>query len=173
MGYYGGLGARKIVSITPSATLPQVQPACITDSTVGLIDCGNWAVSASWAVPANATSGVYFAHLIRSDTGADSHIIFIVRDDSSHSAILYQTADETWQAYNYYGAGSLYGPASPTWDLTNRSYKVSYNRPFYTRNFGPESDTFVFGAEFAMIQWLEQNGYDVTYSTGVDAERNG
>ena len=28
---------------------------------LGLIDCGNWAVSASWAVPANATSGIYFA----------------------------------------------------------------------------------------------------------------
>jgi Domain of unknown function (DUF4082)/Bacterial Ig domain/Carboxypeptidase regulatory-like domain len=173
MGYYGGLGARKIASVTPSVTLPQAQPACITDTTVGLIDCGNWAVSATWAVPANATSGVYFAHLTRSDTGNDSHIVFIVRDDSSHSGILFQTADQTWQAYNYYGAGSLYGPASPTFDLTSRSYKVSYNRPFFTRNFGIESDTFVFGAEFAMIQWLEQNGYDVTYFTGVDAARNG
>ncbi len=133
-----------------------------SDSTVlfdglklGLIDCGNWAVSASWQVPANATSGIYFAHLMRTDTGGDSHIIFIVRNDSSHSAILYQTSDETWQAYNYYGGGSLYGPASPTFDITARSNKVSYNRPFYTRSFGLESDTFLFGAEFAMVQWLE------------------
>ncbi len=36
-----------------------------------------------------------------------------------------------------------------------------------------ESDTWVFGPEFPMIQWLEQNGYDVTYFTGVDAARNG
>src|SRR5262249_43380840 len=27
MGYYGGTGARKIASVTPSATLPQTQPA--------------------------------------------------------------------------------------------------------------------------------------------------
>jgi hypothetical protein len=87
MGYYGGMGARKVATITPSVSLPQSQPACITDATVGLMDCGNWAVSASWAVPATATSGIYFAHLVRTDTGGSSHIIFIVRDDSSHSAV--------------------------------------------------------------------------------------
>ena len=177
MGYYGGMGARKVTSITPSARLPQTQPACMTDSSVGLMDCGNWAVSASWAVPATATSGIYFAHLKRSDTGGDSHIVFIVRNDSSHSSILFQTSDETWQAYNNYGAGSFYGPASspsnPTWDLYNRSFKVSYNRPVVTRALGTEAATFVFGPEFAMVQWLEQNGYDVTYFTGVDAARYG
>jgi hypothetical protein len=173
MGYYGGMGAHKVTTIHPSATLPQTQPPCAKDTTVGLIDCGTWAVSASWAVPATATSGVYFAHLIRQDTGADSHIIFIVRNDSSNSAILFQTADETWEAYNYYGLGSVYSQATPIWDLANRSLKVSYNRPFYTRNFQQENDTYIFGPEFAMIQWLEQNGYDVTYFTGVDAARYG
>ncbi|WP_213806338.1 DUF4082 domain-containing protein [Granulicella sp. dw_53] len=173
MGYYGGRGARKITSITPSVSLPQIQPACNTDTTTGLIDCGNWAVSASWKVPATAVSGIYFAHLVRGVTGGDSHIVFIVRNDASHSAIMYQTSDETWQAYNYYGAGSLYSKATPAFDLTDRSYKVSYNRPFLTRGFAQEWDTWVFGAEFAMVQWLESNGYDVSYFTGVDASRNG
>jgi hypothetical protein len=173
IGYYGGMGARKVASVTPSATLPQSQPACLTDANTGLTDCGNWAISASWQVPSIATSGVYFAHLTRTDTGGESHIVFIVRNDSSHSAILYQTSDETWQAYNYYGSGSLYGPSSPTFDLTSRVFKVSYNRPFLTRGFQTESDTWLFGPEFPMIQWLEQNGYDVTYFTGVDGARNG
>jgi hypothetical protein len=173
MGYYAGMGARKVATISPSATLPQSQPACLTDSTTGLTDCGNWGVSASWQVPATATSGIYFAHLIRTDTGGDSHIVFIVRNDASHSAILYQTSDESWQAYNFYGSGSLYGPGSPTFDLTSRSHKVSYNRPFSTRSFQAETDTWVFGPEFPMIQWLESNGYDVTYFTGIDAARNG
>jgi hypothetical protein len=173
MGYYGGRGARKITSVVPSVPLPQTQPACATDSTTGLIDCGNWAVSASWQVPATAVSGIYFAHLIRGVTGGDSHIVFIVRNDTGHSAIMYQTADETWQAYNYYGAGSLYSQATPTFDLTGRSYKVSYNRPFLTRGFAQEWATWVFGAEFAMVQWLESNGYDVSYFTGVDAARSG
>jgi hypothetical protein len=173
MGYYGGMGARKVTTVSPSAPLPQVQPPCISDPTTGLIDCGNWGISAHWQVPANATSGIYFAHLVRNDTGGDSHIVFIVRNDSSASAILFQTSDESWQAYNYYGMGSLYGPNQPFFDLSTRSYKVSYNRPFLTRNIEPESNTWVFGAEFPMIQWLESNGYDVTYFTGVDAARYG
>ncbi len=83
LGYYGGLGARFIATITPSAALPQTQPNPIVDSSTGLVDCGNWAESASWAVPLTATSGVYIAKLVRTDTGGASHIIFVVRDDSS------------------------------------------------------------------------------------------
>lgn len=173
MGYYGGMGARKVTSITPSVSLPQVQPACLSDSATGLTDCGNWAVSASWQVPTTATSGIYFAHLTRNDTGGDSHIVFIVRNDSSKSDILYQTSDPTWEAYNYYGNGSLYGAGQPVFGLSNRTFAVSYNRPFLTRGFASESATWVFGAEFAMVQWLEANGYDVSYSTGLDSARNG
>lgn len=172
IGYYGGNGARKITTINPSVTLPQTQPACTTDPATLLFDCGKWAISASWLVPSNATSGVYIAHLVRSDTGGDSHIVFIVRNDTSHSDMLFQTSDESWQAYNGYGSASVYGPDN-TFDLNNRAFKVSYNRPFDTRGFASESATWVFGAEFAMIQWLEQNGYDVTYFTGLDAARNG
>ena len=45
MGYYGGLGARKVATVQPSATLPQNQPACLTNAATKLVDCGNWAVS--------------------------------------------------------------------------------------------------------------------------------
>src|SRR5690242_8341389 len=53
LGYYQGNGARKVVSgMLPTASLPQSQPACKNDTApTGLIDCGNWAVSASWTVP--------------------------------------------------------------------------------------------------------------------------
>jgi hypothetical protein len=172
MGYYGGNGARQIATISPSVTLPQTQPACKTDSTTFLYDCGNWAVSASWSVPSNATSGIYFARIVRTDTGGVNHIVFIVRNDASHSDVLFQTADETWQAYNAYGGHSVYGQLD-TWDLPNRAYKVSYNRPFITRGFASESATWVFGAEYPMVRWLEANGYDVTYFTGIDAARSG
>ena len=174
IGFYAGMGARKVASVTPSAKLPQTQPACITDSTTSLVDCGNWAISASWAVPSNATSGIYFAHLIRTDTGGDSHIVFIVRNDSSHSAILFQTSDESWEAYNTYGTGgfSLYGDDG-AFDLPNRALKVSYNRPFITRGFDAEAATWVFGSEYPMVRWLESNGFDVTYFTGIDAAISG
>ena len=172
MGYYSGNGARQIATVSPSVTLPQTQPACKTDSTTFLYDCGNWAISASWQVPANATSGIYFAVLKRTDTGGASHIFFIVRNDASHSDILFQTSDETWQAYNAYGGHSVYGQLD-TFDLPNRAYKVSYNRPFITRGFGTETATWVFGNEYPMVRWVEANGYDVTYFTGIDAARSG
>jgi len=112
IGYYGGNGARKITTITPSVSLPQSQPACLTQASTGLVDCGNWAVSASWAVPSNAVSGVYVAHLVRDDakpiSGESSHIVFVVRNDASHSDVLLQTSDATWEAYNDYGGNSLY-----------------------------------------------------------------
>jgi hypothetical protein len=170
MGYYGGLGARKIATVSPSAALPQTQPACLTDSASGLVDCGNWAVSGSWTVPANAVSGIYFARLVRSDTGGASHIVFVVRNDASTSDLLFQTSDTTWQAYNNYGGNSLYagGPAtSPA-----RAYKVSYNRPFNTRAVDNGQD-WLFNAEYPMVRWLEANGYNVSYTTGVDSDRSG
>ncbi len=169
LGYYGGLGSRKVAVVNPSAQLPQTQPACIFDNATSLIDCGNWSVSASWQVPANATPGVYLAHLLRLDTGGDSQVPFVVRNDANHSDIVYQTSDLTWQAYNNYGGHSLYGDT--IFNLPNRAYKVSFNRPFNTRSFA--ANNFVFWSEYPMIRWLEANGYDVTYISGIDTARNG
>jgi hypothetical protein len=95
LGYYGGMGARKVDTVLPSAALPQSQPNCLSKAATGLIDCGNWAVSASWVVPANSLSGIYFAKLIRNDNGGASHIVFVVRDDTSTSDLLFQTSDTT------------------------------------------------------------------------------
>ncbi|MFC7724026.1 DUF4082 domain-containing protein [Nocardioides sp. GCM10028917] len=166
MGYYQGLGARKIASVTPSASLPQNQPNCITDLTTDLYDCGNWGVSASWNVPATAVSGVYIAHVKRS-TGDGSHITFIVRDDASTSDVVFQTADPTWQAYNTYGGAFFYGGGS-----NGRAYKVSYNRPVLTRGREKGRDFFM-SAEYAMVRFMERNGYDVSYIAGVDSDRRG
>ena len=171
MGYYGGNGAHLVTTVLPSAHLPQAQPACLSDSTTGLLDCGNWAVSASWTVPANATSGIYFARVWRADTGGASHIVFIVRNDASHSDLLFQTSDTSWQAYNDYGGQNLYG-CSGQFNLSCRAFKVSYNRPFHTRAFQQESATWVFNAEYPMVRWLESNGYDVSYFSEIDTERN-
>jgi hypothetical protein len=169
MGYYQGNGARLVASVTPSARLPQSQPACLSNSTTGLVDCGNWAVSASWAVPSTAVSGIYFAKLTRSDTRGTSHVVFVVRNDASHSDILFQAADTTWQAYNSYSA-NFYG-CNGTFSSGCRAFKISYNRPFWTRSFEPQ--TWLFNAEYPMVRWLEANGYDVTYSTATDTDRNG
>lgn len=166
-GWYQGLGARKIASVAPNASLPQKQPECLQDVATELTDCGTWAVSASWSVPDDAVSGVYIAKLTRKDNGDDSHITFIVRDESSHSDVLFQTSDPTWHAYNTYGGSDFYSGAA-----NGRAYKISYNRPFATRA-GIEARDFYFGAEYPMVRFLERNGYDVSYFSGVDTDRYG
>lgn len=166
LGYYDGLGARRVATVLPTASLPQSQPDCLLEASTGLIDCGNWAVSGSWAVPADAVSGVYLARLVRNDTNGASHVPFIVRNESGSADILFQTADTTWQAYNDYGGNSLY-----VGDPVGRAYKVSYNRPFSTR--GSKPDSYLFNAEYPMIRWLEANGYNVSYTAGADVDRRG
>jgi hypothetical protein len=169
LGWYAGLGARKVASVIPSATLPQQQPACLNDAATGLIDCGNWAVSGAWTVPPTAVSGIYIAKLVRGDTGGASHIAFVVRNDvpdgSTSPALLFQTSDTTWQAYNTYGGNSLY-----TGLPVGRAFKVSYNRPFQTRSVDSGQD-WLFNSEYPMLRWLEANGYELSYISGVDSER--
>ena len=138
LGYYQGNGARKVAaSLTPTATLPQTQPACLTDADhradrlrqlggLGLVDR---AVAPRCRASTSRTC-------VRDDTGGDSQIVFVVRDDASHSDMLVQTSDATWQAYNTYGGNSLYTvhrrlPARQPGGLQGR-VKVSYNRPFHT-----------------------------------------
>ncbi len=170
LGWYGGRGARKVATVNPSATLPQNQPNCLTQASTGLIDCGNWAVSGSWKVPAGAVSGIYIARLVRADTGGASHIVFVVRDDAGTHDMLFQTSDTTWQAYNSYGGSSLYTGGIGTG--AGRAYKVSYNRPFNTRAVAGGQD-WLFHAEVPMVRWLEANGYDLSYISGIDTDRAG
>jgi hypothetical protein len=212
MGYYGGKGARLVTTLKPSAGLPQAQPDCMTEPATRLVDCGNWQVSASWPVPADAVSGVYIARLVRTDPEEEpnwrpdngpfpprerpaavphaygalgigklanalkepraSHVIFIVRDDDGRSDLLVQTSDPAWTAYNRYGGSSTYGSfvqGAPVGQFY-RAYKVSYNRPIVNREW--RVDHF-FHAEYAMVRWLERNGYDVSYFAGLDSDRRG
>jgi len=165
LGYYGGDGAR--------LQLPQIgmhagdnQPDCPDDDD-GLVRC-NWSTTDTWTVPADAVSGIYIAHLVGA-SGAENHIPFVVRDDDGRSDLLFQTSDTTWQAYNAYGGNSLYtgGPG----DDPSRAYKVSYDRPFVTRDDAEED--FLFNAEYPMVRWIERNGYDVSYLGGADAAARG
>jgi hypothetical protein len=167
LGYYGGAGARRVASVAPTIQLPHAQPDCMRDPSTGLHDCGNWVVSASWHVPPDAASGLYLARPRRADTGGATHIPFIVRADDRRSDILFQTSDTTWVAYNAYGGNSLYQGAP-----AGRAYKVSYNRPFVNRATVPPQNSLFWG-EYPMIRWLERQGYDVSYFSGVDSDRRG
>lgn len=170
-GYYNGLGARKWGVGTITTALPQTQPDDLYDPVTGKTDCSNWNVSASWAVPPNAVSGIYYAKLTRNDGSlGSSHIIFIVRNDAGNSDILFKTSDATWQAYNNYGGTSFYGkifgndPFKPVAGSLHAN-KLSYDRPLYSSKYGRDCYK---SAEYPMVRWLERNGYNVSYATCVD-----
>jgi hypothetical protein len=172
LGWYGGDGAR-LMPTSPTATFPaKAQPACDNVASTGLQDCGNWSVTANWTVPSTAVSGVYLAELDQTDGNGLMPYPFVIRSESSHSDIVVQTSDETWQAYNMWGANgvntgtNLYQGNGPA--LDGRSYQVSYNRPMDV-----SGDNGLFGSEYAMLGWLERNGYDVSYLSGVDVSTKG
>jgi hypothetical protein len=179
LGWYNGDGAR-LVSATNSvvfdAILPQSQPDDDYDTVTGKTSCSNWVISAHWNVPSDAVSGIYIAKLTRTDTNGSSHIAFVVRNDNRNAAMLFKTSDTTWQAYNNYGGNSLYvNNSGESIQGFNHATKVSYDRPFYTRNGGGgggASEDWLFNAEYPMLRWLERNGYDVSYTTDVDMDRD-
>jgi hypothetical protein len=175
IGYYGGDGARKVATINQNLATAQVQPLPIFDPVRKLVDAGNWNVSASWDIPADAVSGVYFAKLTRLDgSGGENMIPFIVRDDETPSDITFQTSDTTWQAYNWWGGYNFYGGVDQG-GRAGRASAVSYNRPIITRDggFAAGPQDFIFGVEYPAIRWLEQNGYDVNYISGIDTASTG
>ncbi|RCG27039.1 DUF4082 domain-containing protein [Sphaerisporangium album] len=180
MGYYQGKGARFVTSVPATTSVSRTQPGCPANATTGEVACA-WGTVASWSVPATAVSGIYFAHVTRTDTGDDTHIVFVVRDDASTSDLLFRTSDSTWQAYNSWGditatqanpdkvLNSLYRGDSAA--APGRAVKVSYDRPFNTRESTPWGRDFVFANEYPMVRWLEANGYDVSYMSSIDAAR--
>ncbi|MEI6748394.1 MAG: DUF4082 domain-containing protein, partial [Bacteroidota bacterium] len=170
LGYYQGNGARLIEDLGDFSGTPQ--PVIIPDPVTGLTDCSIWSESASWNVPIDAVSGLYIVKLTRADNNGSSHMVFIVRDDAGSAPILFKTSDATWQAYNRYRLHSLYVGPTTTY---SHAVKVSYNRPFYTRDGmggGNGTKDWLFNAEYPMIRWLERNGYNISYTTDLDMDRD-
>lgn len=174
IGWYGGDGWHKVTSLTNTAS---AQPAPVTiPNSNGGITCSNWSVTASWDIPADATTGLYVG-VYRNAAGNDaSYIPFVVRDDNRQADIIIKTSDTTWAlAYNYYGgpsaplAGkSLYGSGGPLGDITTRAQAVSYDRPVVTRQ--GVTQTYWLACEAPMIRWAERMGYNVKYVASRDLD---
>jgi uncharacterized repeat protein (TIGR02543 family) len=187
MGWYGGAGARQVMSaVTRNRT---AQPNATVDTTTGLVEC-NWVDPFVLTIPNNAAdptdwcSGVYVAKLTGTISGKQSYIIFVVRDDARSSDYLFQSSITTAQAYNRYGGESLYRNYAGLSPGTHAN-KVSFNRPYIgdggaslgsNGNGNPGYDYgaaffFIFN-EYNMVRFMEREGYDVTYCTDVDTHEN-
>ncbi len=187
MGWYDGAGARQVAQAITRKGVRQPPP--LENQASGLVEC-DWKDPYVLSIPNNPddstdwASGVYLAKLTGSKTGKQSYIMFVVRDDTRASNILFQSSVTTFQAYNNWGGKSLY-----RWNSkAKQAYKVSFNRPYaaipkkiaaygtgageFLANFQPFSDIPSAGWEYNMVRWLEKSGYDVTYATDVDTHTN-
>jgi hypothetical protein len=175
VGYYGGTGARLVKTVKDVKGAAQPNPQF--DRVKGLYSCSNWSISYMLEVPAEWTSGVYFAKIVRQDTGGEHYALFVVRDDARHSEILVQQSLFTFHAYSNYKFKSLYDVGSGrcnTCTLNPRAAEVSLFRP-YMQAMGMEDNSFnhFFRVEYPAVRWLEQQGYDVTYCTNRDTHVDG
>ncbi|MDX6411698.1 MAG: hypothetical protein QOE91_1214, partial [Gaiellaceae bacterium] len=169
-GYYGGNGGRLYSSIASVPTT--TQPNCTSDATTGLYDCSNWTTSVTLTTTSSWPSGVYVAHLTRDDNGADTQVIFVVRDDARAAPLLYGVDFSTYQAYNTYGGKSLYSfnsTGANTVAGTPRAVKVSFDRP-YVQPRDPANPNWYPRADYSMVSWLESQGDDVAYISSSDLE---
>ena len=157
-GYYGGAGSRLITTISGLTGINQPIPT--PDPATGLIEA-NWQKSYTLQTDQTWTTGVYLVKLIAS-SGQTQWVVFVVRDDGAAADIVFQVPTTTWQAYNYWGGKSLYHGYLADGDV--RSYKVSFDRPYYSEDGAGE----FFEGQYTAIRYLESAGYNVTYVTSQD-----
>lgn len=175
LGYYQGHGGRLLRSFDAVAARPQPTP---DDGERNLRECA-WAASHTFTVPADWLSGVYLAKLTRADDGFQAYIVFIVKDGRK-ADFNFQCSDLTWQAYNRWPAWrSLYDFQGRLWNTSGGDI-VSFDRPYtFFYNLLPSaanpltngSGEFLLW-EFPLAFWMEQQGYDVTYTSGLDTHRD-
>jgi len=172
MGYYGGTGARLLRTFDPIKS--QTQP----DPPVGdkrLREC-QWTPALEFTIPHHWLSGVYLGKLRSLETGVQSYVIFIVRDERP-ADFIFQCSDNTWQAYNRWPSQfSLYDDGKEQW-YWGGGVQIGFNRPYgkycqiLDAPLSTGSGEFLLW-EFPLAFWLEAEGYDVTYVSNLDTHRD-
>ena len=94
LGYYDGKGGRFMTRLGPFAGKVQPDPAVGIER---LREC-RWEAAASLAIPPGWLSGVYLGKLTAEQSGIQSYVVFVVRDDRPCD-FLFQCSDTTWAAY--------------------------------------------------------------------------
>lgn len=156
VGWYNGLGGRLLATIGPLKGTTQPVPP--PDPETGQVEC-NWELSYILDIPTNWVTGQYLLKLVNA-AGYQNYILLTVRDDAAQPDLLFQSAVNTYQAYNSFGGKSLY-----TYNSTDgvAAVKVSFDRPYMDSGSGD-----FLRWELGMIRFLERNGYDTGYCTNVD-----
>jgi hypothetical protein len=171
MGWYGGLGGR--LRLHQPGLPGTTQQVCPADPTTGMIAC-HWTPSYTLTIPSDWTSGIYLVMLTNS-LGFESYIPFVVKDGRP-AAFVYQESVNTDQAYNNYPDDHVTGKSlyafnsygANTVGGDTRAVKVSFDRPY-----ADNGARMLLTWEIQLVRWLEQSGYDVSYTTDIDTHANG
>ena len=157
LGWYGGPGGR-LVATVQNQGVPRPETADENGA--------SWPVTDAVPIPGDAVSGYYLVRLVLldgRDAGRAAQTIVIVRaPPGRHSQALVQVPVNTWQAYNGWGGHSLYDSTSSL----GRANRVSFLRPYAPGYL----QTFEW--EIQLVRFLEREGYDVSYQTDVDTQRD-
>jgi len=173
LGWYRGLGGRRIACV-PTCDGDKAGPLAparpVPDPGTGIARAG-WPVTDSLFVSPLWVSGYYEARLVLTTgghSGESYSIYFVVREPLLRApAILMQVPVNTWQAYNSWAGKSLYGFSSDGGVPANR---VSFDRPYATSRPGNQAAPLEW--ELQVVRFLEREGYDASYQTDVDTDRD-
>ena len=97
-GWYGSLGGCLVKSVP---NLPgRFQATSPPDSATGEVEC-NWQSNYTFSVPVEWTSGISLARLTSNQSGKQSYLVFVVRDDLRPSKLLFE--------FSYTGSSGTHG----------------------------------------------------------------
>ncbi len=165
MGWYRGAGARQVWQ--SGRLTGRTQPGCTVDRSVNMVSCANWARSASLSITAAFVPGDYLIKLTASDD-SQSYIPLTVWQPDSRASYLVMNRSMVEQGWNDFGGYDFYRGEGPCildtngYPPCNRARAVSFDRPYN----GDGSNDFLV-SEYPMVQFMEQEGLDVTYCTDV------
>ena len=164
LGWYGGLGGRQLACMPAECGQDSYGKAYATPSS-GWLGAG-WPVTDELTIPPDWPSGTYLAKFeLRTglQEGKAAFQPFVVRPAGDRrSAILVQVPVNTWEAYNPWGGKSLYDSNSED----GAANRVSFERPL------PRSYQPIWEWEIQLVRFLEREGYDVSYQTDLDTDRD-
>jgi hypothetical protein len=168
LGWYGGAGGRRLTCLVGSALdstctrdEPGVQQPAVPppDPVTGEVRAA-WSVTDHLQVPDGWVSGYYLAIFkltTGSGAGETGFAPFIVQAPAGdHAQVLVEVPTNTWQAYNAFGGEDVY--------TTPQAVKVSFDRPYQHHH--------LFRWEYPLVRFLERGGYDVSYATDDDVDRD-
>jgi hypothetical protein len=178
LGWYGGTRSRLVAWAHGLAGRYQGQwkpqsfgvadcGTCLYDARTGLLE-PRWTVTHRITIGRSWLSGDYLVRLT-TPAGDTAYAQFVVRDDRRSSQILAVLPVNTYQAYNDWGGKSLYpensvGPATvAVRPFAGAATEVSMERPY--------ASISAIRQDAEMIAFLERGGYDVTYATSMDLDR--